>query len=205
MIADMDYSESGKCGGDAVALHALGWLVVGNLVGIWLAVLLLRPGWGMIADDMTYGRWMPVHLDVQLYGWCALPLVGWLLSVYQTDESLAGGQYANAVVWGWTASLSFGCVAWLQGKTSGKIFLDWSGGALVSFLVAQALLWTVLMSAWMKMRNGWSLARRAWSGFGLLALACVLPAMRHAASPGVYPRSTGRQGDLPEQACWDRR
>jgi cytochrome c oxidase cbb3-type subunit 1 len=190
----MERAESGMGGGNAVAAHALGWLVAGNLVGVWLAVLLLRPDWGVIAGNMTYGRWVPVHLNVQLYGWCSLPLVGWLFSVFQADASRAGKRYANAAVWAWSAALACGCVAWLRGETSGKIFLDWTGGALVSFVVALGLLWLALAAVWVEMRNHWTLVKRGWTGLGLVALACVLPAMWHAASPAVYPpfdRTTG--------------
>ena len=51
--------------------HALGWLVFGNAVGLYLSVLLLVPSWQVGA--WTYGRWVPVRLNVQLYGWTALP------------------------------------------------------------------------------------------------------------------------------------
>ena len=51
--------------------HALGWLVAGNVVGLWLAILQLKPG--LAVGDWTYGRWVPVHLNVQLFGWTSLP------------------------------------------------------------------------------------------------------------------------------------
>ena len=62
--------------------YSLIWLLAANLVGLWLALLLLWPDLGTVLGGWTYGRWMPLHMDWQLYGWCALPLVGLLLSVY---------------------------------------------------------------------------------------------------------------------------
>ena len=60
----------------AAVRHALAWLVFGNAVGLYLAILLLRPDWQLAG--WTYGRWVPVHLNSQLYGWTSLPLVAWL-------------------------------------------------------------------------------------------------------------------------------
>jgi cytochrome c oxidase cbb3-type subunit 1 len=31
-------------------------------------------------SPFTYGRWMPVHLNGQLYGWCSVPLLGLLFA-----------------------------------------------------------------------------------------------------------------------------
>ncbi|MGD2113822.1 MAG: hypothetical protein PVG07_02145, partial [Acidobacteriota bacterium] len=70
---------------DLVTLHSLGWLAAGNLVGLLLATLLLAPGAGSALAPLTYGRWMPVHWNAQLYGWLALPLVGLLLHVYRAE------------------------------------------------------------------------------------------------------------------------
>ena len=58
---------------DAAVRHALGWLAFGNAVGLYLALLLMEPR--LQAGIWTYGRWVPVHLNAQLYGWTALPLV----------------------------------------------------------------------------------------------------------------------------------
>ena len=79
-------SGDGHAGGmETAARHALGWLLFGNLAGLWLSVLLLWPDLG--AGEWTYGRWVPVHLNVQLYGWTSLPLVAWLMAIYQVDAS----------------------------------------------------------------------------------------------------------------------
>jgi cbb3-type cytochrome oxidase subunit 1 len=67
--------------------HALGWLVFGNAVGLYLSLLLLFPN--LQLAQWPYGRLVPVHLNVQLFGWTSLPLVAWLFSIYQVESSRA--------------------------------------------------------------------------------------------------------------------
>jgi cytochrome c oxidase cbb3-type subunit 1 len=171
--------------------HALGWLVFGNAVGLYLSILLLDPSWQLAA--WSYGRWVPVHLNVQLYGWTSLPLVAWLFSIYQVDSCKASA-WAPAAVWAWTASLALGVLHWLGGVTSGKIFLDWKGGALWGFIAAQVMLWGVLAVAWRERSRDWNKTRRMFSLAGLAGLALVPVSLVFAASPSVYPpvdRTTG--------------
>jgi cytochrome c oxidase cbb3-type subunit I len=164
--------------------HAFGWLVLGNAVGLWLSLLLVRPQWQF--GEWAYGRWLPVHLNVQLYGWTALPLVAWLLSIYEVRLS-AASKWAPAAVWAWTAALAIGVTDWVGGRTGGKIFLDWKGGSLWGFVVALGLLWFVLAVAWKQRSEGWSKIRRGFSLGGLIALAGVPLTMLVAASPETYP------------------
>jgi cytochrome c oxidase cbb3-type subunit 1 len=166
------------------ARHALAWLLVGNAAGLWLALLLIWPG--MQVGEWTYGRWVPVHLNVQLYGWTSLPLVAWLLFIYEVNRSKAAA-WAPAAVWAWSAALVLGALHWLNGNTSGKIFLDWQGGALWGLVAAMTLLWVVLVAAWRERAAAWSAQRRAFSLLGVLVLATVPASMVYAASPAVYP------------------
>jgi cytochrome c oxidase cbb3-type subunit 1 len=171
--------------------HALGWLVLGNLAGFYLAMLLLHPS--LQLGEWTYGRWVPVHLNVQLYGWTALPLVAWLLAVYEVDRSRAAA-WGPAAVWAWTGALGAGVCQWLAGVTSGKIFLDWRDLGLWALMAALVFLWCVLMAAWQERSTGWPAARRRGSLAGLLGLALVPISLVYAASPAVYPpidRTTG--------------
>ena len=62
-----------------VRLHALGWLVAANAIGVLMAALLLWPALGDLLVPLSYGRWMALHLDWQLYGWCSVPIIGVLL------------------------------------------------------------------------------------------------------------------------------
>ncbi|MCF7674454.1 MAG: hypothetical protein K9M97_03865 [Akkermansiaceae bacterium] len=171
--------------GVAAALrHALGWLVAGNAVGLWLAILQLKPG--LAVGDWTYGRWVPVHLNVQLFGWTSLPLVAWLLHRYEVDRSKAAG-WAGTAVWSWTTALAVGALWWLDGRTSGKIFLDWRDGSLWGLVAAMSVLWLVLAAACRERAPGWNTLRKRWSWAGLAILATVPFSMIYAASPRVYP------------------
>lgn len=183
--------ERGESAVHTALHHALAWLVFGNAVGLYLALLLLFPG--LQLAHWTYGRWLPVHLNVQLYGWTSLPLVAWLFSIYQVDRSQVR-RWAVAAVWAWSAALALGVLHWLGGVTSGKIFLDWKGGALRGFAAAQVVLWVVLAAAWRGRAATWSPLRGRALLAGLTALALVPVALVLAASPAVYPpvdRTTG--------------
>lgn len=164
--------------------HALGWLVLGNLVGLYLAALLLKPEWQL--GQWTYGQWVPVHLNVQLYGWTALPLVGWLFSMYEVDRSKAAA-WAPAAVWAWTAALAMGALHWLSGKTGGKIFLDWKDGALWAFVIALVMLWLLLAASWKERAVRWSRLKQRISLGGLAGLSFVPAAIVLTASPKTYP------------------
>lgn len=164
--------------------HALGWLVFGNAVGLYLSLLLCFPS--LQAGPITYGRLIPVHLNVQLYGWTAMPLLGWLLSIYEVDFSQSRNS-SQAAVWSWSAALAIGVMHWLAGSTSGKIFLDWQNGSLWAFVAAQLVIWWILAAAWRERSSMWSQFKRYGSMIGLAALAMVPVSMVFAASPEVYP------------------
>jgi cytochrome c oxidase cbb3-type subunit I len=190
MMAD-DPPPTDRPAVSAAACHALGWLVAGNLVGLYLSILLVAPGWQ--AGPLAYGRWVPVHLNVQLYGWTSLPLIAWLLTVYDVDRS-ASGAWGVAAVRAWSAALGAGVVHWLAGRTSGKIFLDWQDGALWAFIAAQVLLWGVLAAAWQHHRHHWTRTRRIGTAAALAGLALVPLSLGFASSPAVYPPVDPRTG-----------
>lgn len=174
---------------NAVRRHSLGWLVLANLVGVLLAVLLLWPELNDQLGAFTYGRWMPLHLNWQLYGWCALPLVGVLFSYYLPDDSRAAFA-ARLALWIWSSALLFGGLTWLAGHVSGKPFLDWTGAAREAWALAGFVLWLVLaQQAW---------RRRAeiptWAWVLLVALGTVPAILHWAAGPGVYPSVNPRSG-----------
>lgn len=169
---------------DSALRHALGWLVFANLVGVYLSVLILEPS--LQLAHWTYGRWVPVHLNGQLYGWTSLPLIAWLFSIYQVQKSKFQA-WAPAAVWACTAALALGSFQWLSGVTSGKIFLDWKGGALWAFVAAQVILWLVLLVSWQDRSQGWSRLKKHASLVGLVGLAVVPVSLVFAASPSVYP------------------
>ncbi len=187
MSPDPGPSQSDVLG--PAAWHSLAWLLIANGVGLLLATLLLFPALNASLGEWTYGRWMPVHLNLQLYGWCSLPLVAWLLNVYRVDASPAA-RWSRSALWAWSAALAFGACSWLTGHTGGKLFLDWQGFARVLFPLASFALWLVLAGA---LRSEWRSGRNRSRGerlaklFGLLVLLSVPATLYWAADPKIYP------------------
>jgi cytochrome c oxidase cbb3-type subunit 1 len=170
------------------AWHGLAWLFLANLLGVWLAILLLVPSAGGWLGEWTYGRWMPVHLNMQLYGWISLPLVAWLLHLYRADRSTIA-IWSRTALWMWSLALALGSLSWLAGGSSGKLFLDWSGFPRIYFPLSILFLWAVLAFAFA--RNWGSitdnLLMRAAKLIGLSLLLPIPFALYAAANPAVYP------------------
>jgi cytochrome c oxidase cbb3-type subunit 1 len=189
MKADDRFPPRPSEGIAAAVVHALAWLVVVNSIGVTLAVLLLFPGLSALLGEWTYGRWMMVHMNVSLFGWCSMPMVAFLFRVYGADCG-ALASWCRPVVWLWSAALVVGSFSWLSGHSSGKLFLDWSGYARVFFPLALFALWLFLAVAFARnlrpaFASGWApLVSRA---AGLLVLLAVPFAIYFASSPGAYP------------------
>ena len=171
----------------AAIQHALGWLVFGNAIGVMIAILLLLPQLNAWLGEWTYGRWMMVHMNTALFGWCSLPMLALLFRAYGTDRGNLDS-WCRPVVWLWSAALLAGSYSWLQGHSSGKLFLDWSGYARVLFPLALLGLWLLLALGFAKNRDSRSNRR---SGLfarltGLLALLPVPLAIYVASSPNHY-------------------
>ena len=170
----------------STAWHSLLWLVVANAVGVLLAALLIAPGLNAWLGEWTYGRWMPVHLNLQLYGWSSLPLIAFLFHVYGADHEPAA-RWCRAVLWVWSSALALGALSWLGGHTSGKLFLDWTGYSRVLFPLALCGLWLLLAFA---LARGWHTAApaaRTAKVIGLALLAAIPPILYIAADPSIYP------------------
>jgi len=173
----------------AAAWHSLLWLVVANCVGVLLASMLLVPGINGILGEWTYGRWMPVHMNLQLYGWCSLPLVGFLFGVYGVRREPVA-RWASPVLWLWSAALGVGALNWLNGHSSGKLFLDWTGYSRVLFPTALFCLWGLLAAAFVvECREDFhvNFAGRVLKVVGLALLLAVPALIYIASSPMLYP------------------
>ena len=129
------------------AWHAFLWLVIGNAIGVMLALLLLVPSFNAVLGEWTYGRWMMVHVNILLYGWCSLPMLGWLFRIYGADRGPLAA-WCRPVLWTWSTALFMGSLTWLAGHSSGKLFLDWSGYARLAFPAAMLALWLLLAASW---------------------------------------------------------
>ena len=172
----------------SVRRHALGWLVAANAVGLWLAALLLWPDLNDLAAPLTYGRWVPLHLDWQLYGWCALPLVGALYRYYFAAAGSAdrAGRLGLAL---WTGALAYAGGTWLTGGASGKLFLNFAGPARVAWSLTLLALWALI--AWQgRKQQDEAVFRRSL----LLGLLAVPPLLYGAADPAVYPAVNPHSG-----------
>jgi cytochrome c oxidase cbb3-type subunit 1 len=170
------------------AWHSLLWLTIANGVGVLLAAMLLAPGLDRILGEWSYGRWMPVHLNLQLYGWCSLPLVAFLFEVYGCRRAPAA-RWASPVLWLWSTALGAGAISWLNGHSSGKLFLDWTGYTRFLFPLAMLCLWALLATS---MALHWRAASafagvRAVKIAGLCFLLAVPFLLYVATNPTLYP------------------
>jgi cytochrome c oxidase cbb3-type subunit 1 len=173
----------------SAAWHALFWLVFANAVGVLIAVLLLFPRLNIQLGEWTYGRWIMVHMNLELYGWTSLPLVGFLFCVFGADHGRAA-QWCRPVLWVWSTALTVGALSWLSGNSSGKLFLDWSGYARVLFTAALFTLWLLLAYAFIanwNRGNSRSYAATTAKLVGLATLLMVPFTIYLAASPASYP------------------
>lgn len=174
----------------SAAWHSLLWLVIANSIGVLLATLLLFPGLNRTLGEWTYGRWIMAHMNLELYGWTALPLVGFLFKVYGADRGPAA-KWCRPVLWVWSAALAVGVLSWLSGYSSGKLFLDWSGYARVLFPAALAALWLLLLVALILSRHHRAEPATpvafAAKLLGLAILLAVPFLLYVAAGPSNYP------------------
>jgi cytochrome c oxidase cbb3-type subunit 1 len=170
-------------------VHGLFWLALMNAMGVMLSVLLMIPAANMFLGEWTYGRWMMVHMNLGLYGWCCLPMLALLFDLYRTNDSVVA-RWVRPVVWLWSASLALGSVTWLNGQTSGKLFLDWSGAARVFFPLSMQALWFVLAVAFVD-----GVRQRRWAhwtqivgrGLPLVVLLAIPATIYIASNANLYP------------------
>jgi cytochrome c oxidase cbb3-type subunit 1 len=173
----------------SAAWHALFWLVFANSIGVLLAILLLYPALNQLLGEWTYGRWIMVHMNLELYGWTSLPLAGFLFKVYGADRGPLAN-WCRPVLWVWSAALAAGAYSWLSGHSSGKLFLDWSGYARIFFPLAMIALWLLLAVAFVrewKTAAHATIVTRSAKLLGLVLLLAVPVLMYAASSPNYYP------------------
>jgi len=166
------------------------WLVLTNFVGVLLAVLLVFPEISGALGSLTYGRWMPLHMEWHLYGWCSLPLLGLLMKEFlsRSEYGLSETRFILVV---WSIGLLVGGGTFLTGHASGKLFLSWHGFSRVFFPMTLCLAWSVMATAWMRgWRGGCGASGKAveyFRGAILLVLATVPLTLYYASSRTVYP------------------
>jgi cytochrome c oxidase cbb3-type subunit 1 len=141
---------------------------------------------------------MPVHLNWQLYGSCALPLVGALLAWCLDPEHPRVERHAQAALGLWSLALALGGIAWLGGATSGKLFQDWHGWTRPLLPAAMHVTWALLAAhtwwRWHRLSAGGRTGRAA-----VLALLLIVPSVLYWSGgrevyPAVNPDSGGATG-----------
>ena len=171
------------------AWHSLLWLVVANSIGVMIAAMLLVPRINLLLGEWTYGHWMPAHINLQLYGWCSLPLVAFLFKVYGSDRQPLAA-WCSPVLCIWSSALAIGAFSWLKGNSSGKLFLDWTGYPRVLFPLALLCVWVLLIASlineW-KLRLNPGITSRIFKIAGLALLLLVPFLIYMASSPAIYP------------------
>jgi cytochrome c oxidase cbb3-type subunit 1 len=171
------------------AWHSLFWLVFANAVGVMIAILLLFPALNRLLGEWTYGRWIMVHMNLELYGWTSLPLAGFLFKVYGVERGPLA-QWCRPVLWVWSAALGVGAYSWLSGHSSGKLFLDWSGYARIFFpygYECPVVSARRVVRPRMEDRGQDTFAARSAKLLGLALLLAVPCVIYIASSPNLYP------------------
>lgn len=202
MMREAQFSEADDRRGEIGALaarHAVFWLVAANAVGVLLAAELVWPALGDALAPLTYGRWMPLHMNWQLYGWCSLPLVGVLLAWCADGRHPQARRHVSVALWAWSLALAAGGVSWLAGVSSGKLFLDWHGWARGTLSAAMVVLWTVCAAhAWWrrgaKGARGADLLRATFLGGLLFVPGLLYWSAGREVYPSVNPHSGGATG-----------
>lgn len=184
----------------SLAWHSLLWLTIANAIGVMLAVLLLIPRLNNLLGEWTYGRWIMVHMNLELYGWTALPLLGFLFAIYGADRG-SMAKWCRPALWVWSIALGVGAFSWLSGHSSGKLFLDWSGYARVFFPAAMIALWVILLCAFIANQRKRKSESATWMLGRIVGLAILLavPFVIYAVSgsgsyPAVNPDTGGPTG-----------
>ncbi|MBI2214661.1 MAG: hypothetical protein HYU52_13530 [Acidobacteria bacterium] len=181
-------------------IHAFAWLAIGNAAGVVLALLLLVPALGSMLGELTWGRLASVHLSVQLYGWCSIPMIALLWRVYVVSPR--AGRLAPLALDAWSGALAFGAVSWLLGSNSGKPFLEWAGAPRWLLAVAMWILALALAAALIAQRRSssvgasslaWRAKAAALGALFIVPLVLALSADR-AVYPAVNPHSGGATG-----------
>jgi cytochrome c oxidase cbb3-type subunit 1 len=147
--------------------------------------MLLFPSTNRLFDTFTYGRWLTVHMNLELYGWSSLPLLAFLFKVYAVDHQPAA-HWARPILWIWSTALALGALSWITGHSSGKLFLDWTGYPRILFPLAILAVWLLLTYSFF--RSPKQSPKTHLAKIIGLALLLLVPILLYlAASPNLYP------------------
>ncbi len=127
------------------------WLVLGGSFGLIASLKLHLPDWLNSHASLTFGRMRTMHLNLVIYGWLSLGLMGlalWLIpTIFATPLRLPGLAMAGSVIM--NVAVAAGVVAIAFGWTDGMEWLEipWQ----IDFFIAIAVFLFViplLVTAW---------------------------------------------------------
>lgn len=100
------------------------WLVVGSTYGLIASLKLHLPDWLNGSAPLTFGRMRAIHLNLVIYGWLSLGLMGlalWLIpTIFATQLRLPALAFVGAII----LNLAVGAGAWAIG-TGWTDGLEW--------------------------------------------------------------------------------
>ena len=154
-------------------------------------LLLLLPSLNAVLGEWTYGRWMMVHVNILLYGWCSLPMLGWLFRIYGADRG-PPARWCRPVLWAWSTALVHRMRS--RGSPVTPAASSFSTGPAmprIAFPVAMLALWLLLAGltgSCLEFRAKQTMVSpRCAKIIGLAILLAVPFAIYIASSPGLYP------------------
>lgn len=129
---------------------ALGWAIIGMLVGLVAAVQLYAPELNFANEYLNFGKIRPIHTNVVIFGMVCNFLMG--LSLYilckSSSVNLAYKGLAWVLFWGWQLILLVGIVTLSMGYTSTKEYaeMEWplDIGIVVLWLTFALIFFTTL-------------------------------------------------------------
>ncbi len=142
---------------------AIGWLLLGTLLGLFASFKMHSPDWLSNVSFLTWGRVSPTYMNVMLYGWASNAGIGtaiWLMArlcrttLRHPLVLAAGGGF-------WNLGVFLGVIGILIGDNTGYQWLEFPSYAAVVIFVGYSLVisWAVLM---FRFRRGESIYITQW-------------------------------------------
>lgn len=107
-------------------VSALVWLLLGSLFGDVASLKMNLPDWANQWGWLTFGRIRPVHLNMMIYGWASLAMIGvaiWLLPrLLHAPLQVRGLAVAGIALWNIGLVTGNGLI--LAGRTNGMEWLE---------------------------------------------------------------------------------
>ena len=166
------------------AWHSLAWLYVANLIGRLACNPVAFTRWraGGSANGATAGGPRFISISSSTAGWRCPWWPGLSAFIAPIAAQSPSGPAPPCILW--SLALTLGAFSWLQGNSSGKLFLDWSGFVRIFFPSRILFLWCsagdCVQAAWRDPDQSFS-AYPCGKALGL-AILVVVPFLIYIAS-----------------------